>query len=132
MDNSCTNCFPSPLRKGLLNQAVAFYDLGNYESAATVLREVHFLQPLFDTGERCEYLRLHARLQCRRGFLDSVAALDRLAQTQPLNFSLSNCPRSHSANCWRKFSTIGTPGLVTAATRTAVRIFIGGCNVMRL
>jgi len=76
--------------RSLLGQVLAFYDCGNYEAAAVVLGELGALQSEFDPRQRCEYQRLLAWVQCRRGFLDAICALDYLAQWQPLNFSLIN------------------------------------------
>lgn len=76
--------------RSLLGQVLAFYDRGNYEAAAVALRELEGLQIVFEPRERYEYKRLLAWVQCRRGFLNGISALDRLAQSQPPNFSLIN------------------------------------------
>lgn len=74
----------------MLGQALAFHDRGNHESAAERLGEVGCFQGTFDSCLNYEFLRLRAWVQSRRGFLDSIAALDELMQSQPLTFSLAN------------------------------------------
>ena len=76
--------------RNLLAQVLAFHDRGNYETAATALGDLEGLEAVFEPGERYEYQRLLAWIQCRRGFQDGIPALDILARSQPLTFSLIN------------------------------------------
>lgn len=85
--------FPPSIRdhlRNLLGQVLAFHDRGNYEAATVALSELETLQTVFEPGERYEYQRLLAWVQCRRGFLNGIPALDTLAQSQSLTFSLIN------------------------------------------
>jgi tetratricopeptide (TPR) repeat protein len=74
----------------MLNEARSRHDRGDHESAAALLRGMERPPPAFDLGSNSEYLRLRAWIQSRRGFLDGIAALDALAQSQPMTLSLVN------------------------------------------
>jgi proteasome accessory factor A len=75
----------------MLSQARTLHDRGDHESAATILRQMEGFQPAFALeGSHSEYLRLQAWIQSRRGFLDGINALDELAQSELMNFSLAN------------------------------------------
>ncbi|MSU61527.1 MAG: hypothetical protein EXS31_03880 [Pedosphaera sp.] len=74
----------------MVGQALAFHDRGNHESAAERLSEVGIFQDTFDSDLNYEFLRLRAWVQSRRGFCDSISALDELMRLHSLTFSLVN------------------------------------------
>ena len=83
--------FPHPSHvqvRNMLEHSLAFHDRGCYEAAAQTLDELAALQPVLEPWQRHEYQRLFAWVQCRRGYLDGIRALDRIAQSQPPSFSL--------------------------------------------
>jgi hypothetical protein len=65
-------------------------DGGQYEAAFRILQEARLQEDHFEPSDRCEFLRLLAWVQGRRGFLDGVTALEQLALFQPMTFSLAN------------------------------------------
>ena len=88
--------FPGPVGglsnavHSLLEQARTNHDGGNHESAAELLCAMEGRQSVVGPALHAEYLRLRAWIQSRRGFLDGIAALDELAQSQPMTLSLVN------------------------------------------
>jgi proteasome accessory factor A len=74
----------------MLSEARMRHDHGNHESAATILHQLEGFQSVLELGSHAEYLRLRAWIQSRRGFLDGINALDELAQSELMTFSLAN------------------------------------------
>jgi tetratricopeptide (TPR) repeat protein len=74
----------------MLSEARRRHDRGDHESAAGLLREMEGIQPAFDLELHTEYLRLRAWIQSRRGFLDSIPAVDELARLEAMDLSLAN------------------------------------------
>jgi len=65
-------------------------DSGQYEAAFQALQEMRLHEDFFEPPDRCEFLRLLAWVQGRRGFLDGIPALEELVQLRPMSFSLAN------------------------------------------
>ena len=75
----------------MLSEARMRHDHGDHESAAAILHQLESFQSAFGIGgAHPEYLRLRAWIQSRRGFLDGINALDELAQSELMTFSLAN------------------------------------------
>jgi tetratricopeptide (TPR) repeat protein len=74
----------------ILSEARMRHDRGDHESAAAILRQMEGFQSALELENHSEYLRLRAWIQSRRGFLDSIPALDALAQSELMTLSLAN------------------------------------------
>jgi proteasome accessory factor A len=69
-----------------LGDVLAYHDRGYFEAAADLLRDFQGAEQTLDPLARREYLRLLAWVQSRRGYLDGIGALERMAAGSQMTF----------------------------------------------